>query len=365
MDAFLPRDQMPALFRELGNAGYRVLAPVARAGVIQFSDADSLASLQGVHVEQAPGHYRLTRHDDVFCFSWAVGPQALKPLTFCAEEALWRVDENQGLDFSVVEPDIRPTAVIGARACDLAALALQRRHFEQPGREDEHFRRRAAALFIVAVDCHTSAETCFCHSTGDGPAVATGADLRLHELAEGYLIEALSERGQPVLQRLPVFPATAEQIECQQTQLEQAAGQQQRVLPPGDLTPGLREQWESPAWRAVAGRCLSCTNCTAVCPTCFCSSQQQQSLPEPGRHEQSRRWDSCFTAQHSYIHGIVIRADTTARYRQWLTHKLGFWHQQYGRSGCVGCGRCIAWCPAGIDLVASVRQVLESDDAEC
>jgi ferredoxin len=140
-----------------------------------------------------------------------------------------------------------------------------------------------------------------------------------------------------------------------------AAEAQQRTLPGRDLQAPLFARLSHPQWQAIGERCLACGNCTAVCPTCFCHSEQEHPALDGGGSEHVREWDSCFTPGHSYIHGVVIRAETSQRYRQWLTHKLGSWHEQYGRSGCVGCGRCITWCPVGIDITEEVTTICGGD----
>ena len=114
---------------------------------------------------------------------------------------------------------------------------------------------------------------------------------------------------------------------------------------------------EHPRWEEVAGRCLTCGNCTMVCPTCFCTSVEDTSDLAGVSAERSRRWDSCFTMDFSYIHGGSVRASPKSRYRQWMTHKLATWWDQFGSSGCVGCGRCITWCPVGIDITEEVRAI--------
>jgi hypothetical protein len=91
-----------------------------------------------------------------------------------------------------------------------------------------------------------------------------------------------------------------------------------------------------------------------VCPTCFCSTVEDTTDLSGEVATRTRVWDSCFTLGHSYIHGGSVRPTTATRYRQWLTHKLDTWWDQFGTSGCVGCGRCTTWCPAEIDLLAEV-----------
>jgi ferredoxin len=139
-----------------------------------------------------------------------------------------------------------------------------------------------------------------------------------------------------------------------------AAAAQQRAMDPG-VAALLARNAEHPRWDEVAERCLSCGACTMACPTCFCHAVEDRSDLGGQRAERVRRWDSCFSADFSYLHGGSVRRHTSARYRQWLSHKLSYWHQQFGGSGCVGCGRCITWCPVGIDITAEVAAIRDSD----
>ncbi|MFA9460217.1 4Fe-4S dicluster domain-containing protein [Thiohalorhabdus sp. Cl-TMA] len=363
-DRFLPRERFSALLGVLQDGGYRCLGPRVREGAIVMEEVVGVDDLCfGLRDRQAPGSYRLEEGTGRY-FAWANGPTALKPLTFAPRETLWRARrEEDGLHFEAEEVDVEPLAVIGVRACDLAGLAIQDRHFLE-GEPDPHYQARRERLFLVAVNCTHPADTCFCASTGDGPRAEYGFDLALSELDEGFLVEGGSEAGRTVLEALPTESAEAAQNRCANAEIEAAARAQVRGLPSRNLRDFLFERQTHPRWEEVAERCLSCGNCTNVCPTCFCHSLETVPDLEGRVSDRVRQWDSCFTSGHSYIHGIVVRATTTNRYRQWLTHKLGGWHDQFGRSGCVGCGRCITWCPTGIDITEEIAALgRESDHA--
>lgn len=362
----LPKSALQTLLNVLKNMGFACIGPQLRDAAIVYAPLEQVAQLpQGWCDEQQPGQYRLRQHEGELSqayFAWANGPQALKPLTFTPRELLWSsTPDAQGrLRFSEHRPEPQPTAVLGVRACDLAALHLQDQHFMHQSYADPYYSARRQSLFLIAVDCSHPAETCFCHSTGDGPNASSGFDMALTELPEGFLIRAKSTRALEVMQQLPLREASADEIKAGATQTEQAAQMQSRSLPSRHLKHQLMRNLEHPHWDDIAQRCLSCTNCTLVCPTCFCHSESDHSdfhkLPSS---EHYRQWDSCFNLSHSYMHSFVLRGPTVLRYRQWLLHKLGTWHEQYGRSGCVGCGRCISWCPAAIDLTAEVKTLCE------
>ncbi len=354
---FLPLAQLPSLVGGLMALGYQCLGPAQENGAIVMRELESPGDLpRGLQAEQAPGRYRLTSDPHNRYFGWANGPQALKPLTFAPRESLWRVerDEAGDLRFAAAQPAVARQAVIGVRACDLAALALQDAHFLREERRDPQYAQRRESLFLVAVQCAEPAATCFCASTGDGPTPTAGYDIALAELADGFVAVAGSERGDALLTSLHLAPAASGQIDAARQQGQSAAAAQTRSLPAGNLRDRLMSRLEHPRWDDVASRCLACGNCTAVCPTCFCHAEVDVPALDGGSSEHARNWDSCFGEAHGHLHGFNVRPDIRSRYRQWLTHKLATWHDQFGRSGCTGCGRCIAWCPAGIDLTEEV-----------
>jgi sulfhydrogenase subunit beta (sulfur reductase) len=134
-----------------------------------------------------------------------------------------------------------------------------------------------------------------------------------------------------------------------------------RTLDTADIKALLYRNYEHPRWDNAAARCLTCGNCTMVCPTCFCTTVEDVTDLKGEHAERWQKWDSCFTMDFSYIHGGIIRSSPKARYRQWMTHKLATWIDQFGTSGCVGCGRCITWCPVAIDITEEVRAIRESE----
>ncbi len=355
---FLPHWQLNELLQLLQQSGYRTVGPQALHGAIQYRDLDAAEELPwGMSQTQAPGEYRLLQDDHPRAFAWANGPQALKPYLFAPYETLWRASRSEegGLGFSTPLPEGPPLAVIGVRACDLAALALHDQHFlgDTP---DAHYAARREKLLLIAVNCSHPAATCFCASTGDGPAAEQGYDLLLDELDDGFLLRSGSDKGAAIFQQMGLRPADETQW-LAATEQSHLAAMQQRTLPSQNLREPLFANLEHPRWQEVGNRCLACGNCTSVCPTCFCHGEQEVPALDGASSEHIRQWDSCFSANHSYIHGLVIRAETPQRYRQWLTHKLGSWHEQFGRSGCVGCGRCISWCPVGIDLTVEATAI--------
>jgi sulfhydrogenase subunit beta (sulfur reductase) len=371
VDYFLPRNKLASLFEAIAASGMQLTGPVVASGAIQYLPITDVNQLpQGWHDEQAPGEYRLSKDASKRQFAWANGPQALKPFVFASRDIVWWVEQQPDgqLKFSAPAIKAQKTAILGVRSCDLAALALQDQHFLYGDYPDPSYQARRENLFLIAVNCSHPADTCFCVSTGDGPAAKAGYDMVLTELDDGYLIGTGSAAG---LDMLALLTADLKKVKAAQRiaakqQLTQAVACQTGQLPTGNLQAVLFSQIDNPMWQQVADQCLACGNCTQVCPTCFCHKEEDQTALGDSITEHVREWDSCFSDGHGYMAGHQARPEIAHRYRQWMTHKLGSWHEQYGRSGCVGCGRCTTWCPVGIDFVKIAQAICgEIDEESC
>jgi ferredoxin len=338
----------------LRSSGYDLVGPVVRDGAVVSDHIQSFDQLPaGWRDEHAPGKYRLHPRNDQAIFGFVSGPGSWKRWFFPPEERLVQVTLKDQRLHTDAAPAAEPRyALIGLRACDLEAMSILDRVLSSAHCSDPVYRRRRSAAFLVAVQCTDATSACFCASAGSGPFATRGFDLALTELLNGshrFLVEAGSAKGEEILGQVPTREATSADLECAREATARAVNQIRSI----DLE-GIREAlyagYEHPRWQHVAARCLACANCTMVCPTCFCSTVEDSSDLTGTTAERWRRTDSCFTRSFSYIHGGSIRTSVAARYRQWLTHKLAYWQDQFGTLGCVGCGRCITWCPAGIDI---------------
>lgn len=360
------RNVIDALFEAIKRRGFALVGPTVRDGAIVYDAIGSSADLPvGWTDEQDGGTYRLKKRADAALFGYVVGPQSWKKFLHPPALRLWTA-RREGKGFQVIPEVDDPSklAFIGVRSCELHAIAIQDKVFIGGPFQDSSYRLRRENVFIVAVNCGQAGGTCFCVSMKTGPKASSGFDLALTEVLESgrhyFTVETGTERGEEVLLDLPHSEATEADRSTVERIMEKTASQMGRTLDTTDIKNLLYQNLDHPRWDQVATRCLSCANCTMVCPTCFCSTVEDVTDLTGEHAERWRKWDSCFTSDFSYVHGGTVRSSVKSRYRQWMTHKLATWIDQFGTSGCVGCGRCITWCPVAIDITEEVRAIREA-----
>jgi len=365
--ATIDRDGLDALLGALRRRGFETIGPTVRDGAIVY---DGIASSDDLPVGwtdvQDGGTYRLERREDDALFGYAVGPHSWKRYLHPPELTLWRARRGAEGELEVSEepPEAPAYAFVGVRSCELHAIAIQDEVMTGGAYPDPFYAARREGAFLVAVNCTVAGGTCFCVSMETGPKAESGFDLALTEVIEEgegarhyFVCEAGTERGAELLAELPRSDAGAGELAAAEAGVAGAAASQGRVMETEGIKELLYANYEHPRWDEVSERCLTCGNCTMVCPTCFCTTVEDSGDLAGESAERTRRWDSCFTMDFSYIHGGSVRSSARSRYRQWMTHKLATWIDQFGTSGCVGCGRCITWCPVAIDITEEVAAI--------
>ncbi len=360
--------QFPQLLTALSSQGYCLVGPSLEDGRFIYGELASARDLpRGWTDEQEAGAFRLKPRSDQAWFGYGVGQHSWKQFLLPPRQTLWQVQrEGPGWVIRLAEAEAPRFAFVGVHPCDLSAMAVQDRVFLQGRHLEPTYQARREAAFVLAVNC--AGRTCgtgFCVSMGTGPQATSGFDLALTEvLQEGsyFICEVGTARGGALLSEVPWRPATPGELEAAARLVAETARHLGRTLDTAGIKELLYRSYEHPRWDDVAGRCLTCGNCTSVCPTCFCHTLEDSVDLTGTVAERRRRLDVCFTVDYSYLHGGSIRPSPRSRYRQWLTHKLATWIDQFGCSGCVGCGRCITWCPVAIDITAEVRAIRETKE---
>ncbi len=365
----LERVHLDRLFEALVRRGYELVGPTVRQGAIIYDEIASSGDLPaGRTDEQDGGVYRLRDRDDDALFGYAVGPHSWKKYLHPPLTRLWRAhgDGEGGFEIEQLEHEAPKRAFIGVRSCDLHAIrSLDAALLDIPHPDAAYVARREN-VFIVALNCGEAGGTCFCVSMGTGPRASSGYDVALTEVLEHerhyFVVEAGSDAGAEVVSQLGAAPAATGELDGARRAVEHAASQMGRQMDTAGLKELLYANYEHPRWDEVADRCLTCGNCTMVCPTCFCTTVEDVTDLAGTEAERVQKWDSCFTMDFSYVHGGSVRSTPRSRYRQWMTHKLATWADQFpDTNGCVGCGRCITWCPVAIDITEEAAAIRETD----
>lgn len=362
----LQKNNLQQLIDVLIQKGYQVMGPAIRDNSVVYDEITAVSDMpEGWTDRQDGGVYRLEKRSDKAIFGYVNAPESWKKFLFPSKVRLWQAKRNsEGFQILDEPQDIPRYAFIGVRACEIQAIEVQDRVFKEQSSVDPTYSLRRDNALIIAVNCGQAGGTCFCDSMKTGPKVTGGFDIAMTEIIDHenhmFLAEVGTDLGASVLENIPWIKAEPEIVEQGRCISEQAAAQMGRNMDTTEIKELLYKNYEHPRWNDVAERCLTCGNCTLVCPTCFCTTVEDRTDISGESAERRRVLDSCYNLNFSYIHGGTIRSSGLSRYRQWMTHKLAAWIDQFGVSGCVGCGRCITWCPVGIDITEEVKAIRDN-----
>ncbi len=345
-------DRIDEFLQTIKGNGYEVFAPKLKNDLIDFGLVTNASQLPfGYSDEQKPGVYRVKKGGDAY-FDYALTQNGAKRHLYPPEQKLFDATSDGAI--SPTPPDVTKRALLGIRPCELAAIEVQDKVFDNGTFKDSHYAARRESALLIVVNCAAPADTCFCASMNTGPKAKSGFDFALTEVPkEFFIVEVGSEKGAKIIEALNLPIADEAAIKKAGARIEKAANSMKRHMP-ANAREIISQSQKSDHWEEIAKRCLNCANCTQACPTCFCSTTIDATSLDGTEASRTRRWDSCFSLEFSYIHGGTLRNSGAARYRQFLSHKITHWHDEFGTSGCVGCGRCITWCPVGIDLTEEV-----------
>ena len=321
-------------------SGRRVIAPTGDGGLVLFR---TTGSADGIRVDGF-GNTRWSPKEHLF-------PQS---------EALFSY-RMLGNDVTIEPspPGREEQVLFGVRPCDAAGLARLDEMFMNP-RPDELYADRRARTAVVAFACDSARPECFCTAVGGSPGGTEGADVQMVRLDSGWLVRALTAKGFEVVE-----PAAGGWPAASEHDWEAAAEAWERVEAgiarsslSADVPAALAGAFDRPLWDLVAERCLGCGICAYVCPSCSCFDIADEASARCGTR--CRSWDTCgFASFTKHASGHNPRATQPARYRQRVLHKFAYFPLEHeNRFMCVGCGRCVALCPVGLDVHRSVETLV-------
>lgn len=342
---FLEKQELPRLIGRVME-GARVFAPVREGDAHRFRLLD--------RPEKADFSFQNTR----------LSPKELMhpPAEIMFSYSLRKEDPKAGI-LEEVSKALGKRVVWGIRPCDAKAFQLLDVNFITAEYVDPWWQKRRQSTVLVGLGCHNPCSTCFCTSVGTGPFDRSGVDVLMTELPEGYLLEAETEAGEALLVQGAVGGRASEEVlERARSIADKASKSVPRLFLPDPLRDKpMTELFQAAFWEEVQFACINCGTCTFLCPTCWCFDIQD----EVHQHEgvRLRLWDSCmfplFTLHGS---GHNPRNQKLQRVRQRFMHKFKYYVDKYGNGpACVGCGRCVQYCPVNIDI----RRVAGMMTASC
>ena len=256
-------------------------------------------------------------------------------------------------DGQVSEPalDTKPKLIFGMHACDTRAMTLLDTVFDAKDYQDPFWKARREATAIITLGCDEPCKTCFCTTVEGSPFNRQGADIIMTNIGEAFHLEALTPKGEKLCKGLPLA-TKAEDRKVAKLQ-EQTTISMPKAFETEGLKAALDANFDSNYWEEVQRSCLGCGVCTFLCPTCFCFDIAD----EAARSKRYRNWDTCmFSVYSKEASGHNPRPSRKERTRQRLMHKYSYWVDQIGKIGCTGCGRCVRYCPVGLDIRAMLRE---------
>jgi sulfhydrogenase subunit beta (sulfur reductase) len=350
----IPADRIGQIVEALPS-DYRAIGPVKEKWAVNLGTVNSGSDLAtGLATEEKPGTYKLVE-GVAFDLSGARPMTSPKWFTHRPYELLYRTKRGPDGELKHETPADEPPkqAFFGLHACDVSGMYVLDRTFEQKY-TDPLYQRRRQNTIIIGQNCLNPGSTCFCSTFDTGPGLKGGFDIGLTYLDGEYLVETATATGAEIVSRIEAKPAAPAMITAKINGLRQAKRTMTRAF---DLKRGvdtLNANYNHPYWSEPSARCLSCANCINVCPTCYCYRIADKTTIDLSESRRTRVWDACQHLEFAAVHGGNFRPERVDRIRQWVNHKINWTIEQYGCAGCVGCGRCITWCPTMIDITEPV-----------
>lgn len=292
--------------------------------------------------------------------SQLVPQKSAKEAFFPQSEVMFRYQMagNQGPTVSEQKIE-RERILLGARPCDIEAIAIIEKVFVGEDYTDVYFLDKRKKTTIITLSCNHPLTTCFCSSTGGSPFRREGSDLFLTDLGESYLVELLTEKGKTFSKNRFFRKAGSREIDVAKELEEKAFKKVNGSIPVEGIEQQLNLMVESPFWDRIHEKCIGCGVCTFLCPTCHCFDIADEAANLKG--ERVRNWDSCLFPIYSLeTSGHNPRPTGRERTRQRLMHKFNYYPKNFGRVACVGCGRCILYCPVQFDIREAIGDVSAS-----
>ena len=333
-DKIIQKEDLPDFLKSLKKT-YEIFAPVKENGFHSFKalKGDENIDLNFTNTRLSP-----------------------KSLAFPQSERMFEFNlDEKSADGNIVKEapkDYPPTVIFGIRPCDAKALRVMNVNFDNPEFRDPWWVKRLESMTLIGLGCNEPLSTCFCTSLGSEPFNEEGLDVLLFDLGENFLARTLTPKGEKLLDEAGVNKDADSTIKKRANALKEESEKKISSSVPTDKLKKkkVNDLFNAPFWDDVAFACINCGTCTFLCPTCWCFDIQDEITKKQG--DRIRNWDSCmFPLFTLHASGHNPRSEKVQRVRQRFMHKLKYYGDKYNNGiACVGCGRCVKYCPVNIDI---------------
>lgn len=276
-------------------------------------------------------------------------------------ETLLKYDVAKGQEMQAVA-EVEELVLFGLHTCDLAGIQCLNVVFSDRPR-DLHYMLRKGHFTLIGLECNR-----YCDGYANCAMLRNhlpkgGYDLFLSELDDCYFIDINTHKGELLVEESGLFEQVTAEAEEQLRALRQAKKQIFKSEVPiryQDIPRLFDETFDSDVWQQVGQRCLSCGNCTNVCPTCYCFDVIDEPELNLTKGKRIRVWDSCQHENFAKVAGgESFREERYDRKRHRFNRKFRYPMVRYKRMFCTGCGRCSRTCMAKIDLKETINALME------
>ncbi|MHA2094329.1 MAG: 4Fe-4S dicluster domain-containing protein [Candidatus Hodarchaeales archaeon] len=335
----LKKNEIEKLYNEFASE-YNVYAPTNKKGNISFEKIEKSEDIVLDYLNS-----KIPPKSVLF-------PQMEVLFEYTLEEKDVEITDRQDLDQKIL--------IFGIRPCDAYSFELFANFFSSHGNfKDEIYLKKKENTTLIGIGCNTPRSTCFCTSVEGNPFNKENMDVFLTDLGDTYLVEGISDKGKEIVKKMSWLSDATEGDVKKSTELaKQAEESITSKIDSKTIVENLETNFEHPVWEEISESCIGCGSCSYMCPTCTCFDVIDETDQYNNRGRRVRIWDTCQSCLYSLeTSGHNPRDTKIQRCRNRIMHKFSYYPENYELLGCVGCGRCIAVCPANNDILTILHKV--------
>ncbi len=266
------------------------------------------------------------------------------------EQLLFFKKEDNSFQKGTIEEEKK--IFLGVHSYDMKAVLKLDYNFTQGNPEENYLLHRKNSTFIGV--SFIPDEFHFSQSVGIPVHDTEGFDVYLEQNMDGYTVKIITNKGEKLIGGFNDFS------KAKDTPSNHAQFQNKLKYNYNRLPEVFEHSWNAEVWEEVAKRCVGCGTCNLVCPTCYCFDVEDNFDLSLQSGTRDRSWDGCMLNSFAAVAGGENFRETLAeRQRHRIHRKFKYISDITGEPWCVGCGRCTAYCTAGISIVEIVNQLCD------